>query len=206
MDVPGAAKVLMSRVESVCVFLGSSVGARPEYIAAAKTLGTLLAVRGKKLIYGGASIGLMGAVAEAALAAGGEVVGIIPQALVDHEVAHHGVTELVVTGSMHERKAEMARRSDAFVALPGGVGTLEELFEVWTWNQLGIYDKPCALLNVAGYFDALVGFLDHMAAEKFIRPPHRAMLAVAETPEALLEAIETYAPPVVEKWIGIEQT
>lgn len=148
----------------------------------------------------------MGVVADAALAAGGEVVGIIPQALVDHEVAHHGLSELVVTSSMHERKAEMARRSDAFAALPGGVGTLEELFEVWTWSQLGIHEKPCGLLNVDGYFDQLAAFLDHMAAEKFVRPQHRAMLAVAETPEELLAAFAAYTPPVVEKWIGAEQT
>lgn len=188
------------------MFLGSSRGLRRDYADAAHALGTAMAARGIRLVYGGASIGLMGVLADAVLAAGGEVVGVIPQALVDHEVAHHGLTELVITGSMHERKAEMARRADAFAALPGGVGTLEELFEVWTWSQLGIFEKPCGLLNVAGYYDQLAGFLDHMATEKFVRPQHRGMLAVAETPDALIDALEAWQLPVVEKWIGLEQS
>ncbi len=188
------------------MFLGSSRGARSEYADAAEALGAAMAARGIRLVYGGSTIGLMGVLANSVLAAGGEVIGVIPQALVDHEVAHHGLTELVITGSMHERKAEMARRADAFTALPGGVGTLEELFEVWTWTQLGIFEKPCGLLNVAGYYDQLAGFLDHMAAEKFVRPQHRAMLAVAETADALIDALEAWELPVVEKWIGLEQS
>lgn len=196
---------LRKPLTSLCVFLGSSSGARSQYGEAASRLGTLLAERNIRLVYGGSSIGLMARVADAALAAGGKVVGVIPQALVDHEVAHRGLTELVVTGSMHERKAEMARLADGFAALPGGIGTLEELFEVWTWTQLGIFDKPCALLNVEGYFDQLAGFLDHMLAERFVRPQHRAILSVATTPEALLDVLETYVPPAIEKWIGVEQ-
>lgn len=153
----------------VCVFCGSAPGARPSYEAAARALGTELARRGVGLVYGGAAVGLMGSVADAALAAGGEVVGVIPGALVDREIAHAGLTELRVVGSMHERKALMAELSDAFVALPGGMGTLEELFEVFTWRQLGLHAKPIALLDVEGYWAGLVAFLEHAEAEGFLR-------------------------------------
>ncbi len=160
----------------ICVFCGSAAGTRPEYAEAAAELGTALATRGLGLVYGGASVGLMGVVADAALAAGGEVVGVIPQALVDREVAHPGLTELHVVGTMHERKARMAELSGAFVVLPGGMGTLEELFEVVTWSQLGLHAKPIVLLDVAGYWAGLAAFLDHAGAEGFVRAGHRAVL------------------------------
>jgi uncharacterized protein (TIGR00730 family) len=155
------------------VFSGSSPGARPEYGAAAAALGRDLARRGLRVVYGGGGIGLMAAVADAALAAGAEVIGVIPQHLVDREVAHRGLSELRVTGSMHERKATMAELSDGFVALPGGFGTLEEFTEVLTWSQLGLQSKPCGLLDVAGYYGALLAFLDHAVTERFIRAEHR---------------------------------
>ncbi|QXP83657.1 TIGR00730 family Rossman fold protein [Methylococcus sp. ANG] len=193
-------------LKSVCVYCGSSAGERPEYFDEAHRFGRLLAARGIRLVYGGASVGLMGAVADAALAAGGEVVGVIPHALVAKEIAHAGLTDLVVTGSMHERKARMAELSDGFVALPGGIGTFEELFEAWTWAQLGIHHKPCALLNVAGYYDRLVAFLEHAAGEGFMRRLHRSMLLVARQPEELLEAFAAYRPPEVETWVRADET
>ena len=174
---------------SVCVFCGSSPGAHPAYEAAARDLGASLARAGERVVYGGASVGLMGALADAALAAGGEVVGVIPQSLVDREIAHRGLSVLHVVGTLHERKARMAELSDAFVALPGGAGTLEELFEVYTWGQLGLHSKPVALVNVRGYWDGLLAFLDHALAEGFIRPEHRTRMAVADGPEAVLDAV-----------------
>lgn len=185
----------------VCVFSGSSPGADLAYRAAARDLGTRLAERGTDVVYGGASVGLMGAVADAALEVGGRVIGVIPQSLVDREVAHPALTELRVVGSMHARKALMAELSDAFVALPGGVGTLEELFEVYTWNQLGLHAKPLALFNVRGYFDGLVRFLDHAVAERFVTPAHREMLLVGEDARALIDALEAWEAPAQPKWI-----
>ncbi len=185
----------------VCVFCGSNPGRLPDYRASAMALGTLLARKGIGLVYGGASVGLMGVVADAALAAGGEVVGVIPQLLADKELAHRGLSALHVVGSMHQRKAMMAELSDAFVALPGGAGTLEEIFEIWTWAQLGEHMKPCGLLNVAGFYDGLIGFLDHAAAELFMKPQHRAMLLTAATPAAMLTALHDYVAPTVGKWI-----
>ncbi len=190
----------------VCVFCGSNPGRLPEYRAAAVAFGTLLAREGVGVVYGGASVGLMGAVADAALAAGGEVVGVIPQFLADKELAHRGLSALHVVGSMHGRKALMAELSDAFVALPGGAGTLEEIFEVWTWAQLGEHSKPCGLLNVAGFYDRLLAFLDHTAAESFMKPPHRTILLDASTPEAMLAALRGYVAPVVGKWITAAAT
>jgi uncharacterized protein (TIGR00730 family) len=175
-------------VKRVCVFSGSSPGADLAYRAAATDLGHRLADRGIELVYGGAHVGLMGAVADAALEAGGEVVGVIPQLLVDREVAHTGLTELHVVSSMHERKALMAELSDAFVALPGGIGTLEELIEVYTWSFLGIHSKPLAVLNTAGFYDGLSAFLDHATGQGFLRPEQRAKLLVAPDTEALLAA------------------
>jgi uncharacterized protein (TIGR00730 family) len=175
-------------VKSVCVYCGSSSGNDPAYAQATKELATALASRGIRVVYGGASVGLMGLVADTALAAGGEVVGVIPQVLVDKEVAHPGLTELHTVGSMHERKARMAELSDAFVALPGGIGTLEELIEVYTWSYLGIHDKPFALINTNGYYDGLASFLDHSVTEGFLRPEQRSRLTVAATPEELLAA------------------
>jgi uncharacterized protein (TIGR00730 family) len=187
---------------SVCVFCGSNPGARPEYAEAARLLGERIAGRGLRLVYGGGGIGLMGVVADAALAAGGEVVGVIPQHLVDRELAHPGVTDLRITGSMHERKALMADRSDAFVALPGGYGTCDELFEIVTWAQLGIHRKPVGLLNVNGFFTPLLGWLDHIVGEGLLKPKHRELLLVAETVGDLLDRLATYVPPApVTKWV-----
>jgi uncharacterized protein (TIGR00730 family) len=188
-------------MERLCVFSGSSPGAHPDYVLAAQELGRALAERGIVLVYGGASVGLMGAVADATLDAGGEAVGVIPQALVDREIAHPGLSDLRVVGSMHERKALMADLADGFVALPGGMGTLEELFEVYTWTQLGLHRKACALLNVAGYYDGLAAFLDHAVDERFLRPEHRAMLLCEDTPAGVLAALEAFEPPVVDKWL-----
>jgi len=189
-------------MKAVCVYCGSSPGERPDYVDGARALGRAIAGRGATLVYGGARVGLMGAVADAALAAGGRVVGIIPEALVAKEIAHPGLTELHVVASMHARKTMMADLSDGFVALPGGVGTLEEIFEMWTWAQLGHHVKPCALLDVAGYWRKLVAFLDHQVEEGFVRPAHREMLAVDHDPERLLARMERYEAPVVPKWIA----
>jgi uncharacterized protein (TIGR00730 family) len=192
-------------MKRICVFCGSSPGNRPEYLAAATQLGTALAARGIGLVYGGAAVGLMGAVADASLASGGEVVGVIPQALVDRELAHRGLTELRIVGSMHERKALMAELADAFVALPGGIGTFEELFEVWTWAQLGSHQKPCALLNVLGFYDGLLGFLDHVVASAFLKQLNRDMLLVAGTPEQLFEQLLVFRAPTETKWITSDE-
>lgn len=185
----------------ICVFLGSNAGRRPAYREAAAALGTALAKAGIGLVYGGSSVGLMGVLADAALAAGGEVIGIIPQRLVDKEVAHLGLPDLRVVTSMHQRKAQMAELSDAFVALPGGAGTLEELFEVWTWAQLGNHAKPCAVLDVEGYYRRLLDFLDHTVEEGFMRREHRDMLVMAEGPVELLDKLAAYRAPTVTKWI-----
>jgi uncharacterized protein (TIGR00730 family) len=189
-------------MKRLCVFCGSSTGDAPAYAAAARALGTTLARRGIGLVYGGASVGLMGAVADAALEAGGDVIGVMPEALAKKELAHAGLTELRIVGSMHERKALMAELSAGFIALPGGLGTLEELFEVWTWAQLGYHAKPCALLNVAGFYDPLIAFLDGVVAHRFLKPAHRDMLVVAEDSDALLDRLAAYRPPDVGKWIG----
>ena len=196
---------MVSRMRRICVFSGSSPGQHPAYKEAATALGTLLAREGIGLVYGGASVGLMGALADAARAAGGEVIGVIPQSLVDHEIAHTGLDDLRIVGSMHERKALMAELSDAFIALPGGIGTFEELFEVWTWAQLGSHAKPCALLNVLGFYDRLLAFLDHVVAEAFLKPMHRNMLIVEQDAATLLAALRRYQPPVVTKWISREE-
>jgi uncharacterized protein (TIGR00730 family) len=173
----------------ICVFCGSSAGRLPEYRAAAVAFGQLLAREGIGLVYGGAHVGLMGALADTVLACGGEVVGVIPEALEAREIAHQGLSQLHVVGSMHERKARMAELSDAFVALPGGIGTLEELFEVWTWGQLGLHHKPCALLDVAGFYDKLGAFLDFVTEEGFLRQSVRDVLLVDSDPVQLLTRI-----------------
>ena len=180
-------------MRAVCVYCGSNAGVREDYGVLARALGTEIARRGMGLIYGGARVGLMGQVADAALAAGGRVVGIIPQALVDKE-SH-------IVGSMHERKRMMADLSDGFVALPGGIGTLEEIFEMWTWAQLGYHAKPCALIDTAGYWTGLAAFLDHQVQEGFVRAPHREMLMIDDDPARLLDRMESYEAPVVTKWI-----
>ncbi len=193
-------------MKRVCVFSGSSPGADLAYRAAARDLGHGLAERGIEIVYGGASVGLMGALADAALESGGRVTGVIPQSLVDREVAHPGLSDLRVVDSMHERKALMAELSDAFVALPGGIGTLEELFEVYTWNQLGLHAKPLGLFNVRGYFDGLVRFLDHAVQERFVTRGSRAMLLVGEDLGALLEGLARWQAPAQPKWIDKAQS
>ena len=173
----------------VCVYAGSNPGSDPAYADAARALASLLAERGIGLVYGGGKVGLMGVLADTALAAGGEVIGVMPQALVDREIGHPALTEMRVVGSMHERKALMADLSDAFVAVPGGIGTLEELIEVYTWSQLGIHSKPLGLVNTDGYYDGLTAFLDHSVTEGFLRPQTRASLLVAPDPAALLDEL-----------------
>lgn len=191
---------------AVCVFAGSSAGVRPSYVLAARQLGRLLATRSITLVYGGARIGLMGAVADAALEAGGHVVGIIPRSLVSKEVAHEGLTELHVVASMHERKALMAERAEAFIALPGGLGTWEEVLEVATWGQLGLHAKPCGLLDVDGYYDHLMAFVAHAVAEGFLRGEHAHMIAVERDPVKLLERLASYDAPTTAKWIDSAST
>jgi uncharacterized protein (TIGR00730 family) len=185
----------------VGVFCASSPGATPDFAALATRLGELLAARGLGLVYGGASVGLMGRLADAALAAGGEVIGVIPQAMVDMEVAHDGLSDLRIVGSMHERKAVMADLSDAFIALPGGIGTLDELAEILTWAQLGLHSKPTGLLDLGGYFAPLLAFLDGAVQQRFLQPVHRAMLLVDDDPERLLAKCRDYRPPPPFKWV-----
>ena len=189
-------------MERVCVFLGSSFGRNRAYPEAARAVARLLARRGLGLVYGGARIGLMGVVADEAAAAGVEVIGVIPQNLVDREVANATLSDLRVVSSMHERKAAMAELADGFIALPGGLGTLEELFEILTWSQLGLHAKPCGALNVQGFFDGLGAFLDRATDEGFIAPEHRDLLLVDPDAESLLERLETWKPPRVDKWLG----
>lgn len=186
----------------ICVFCGSSVGAKPAYAAAAKKLGALMAQRGIGLVFGGTCIGLMGTVADAVLAGGGEAIGVIPGGLMQREIAHRGLTRLHIVESMHQRKALMADLSDAFIAMPGGYGTLEEFAEIVTWLQLGIQIKPCALLNIEGYWAGLLAFLDHAVEENFVRPENREMILVGTTAEGILEKIQSWKPPGhVEKWV-----
>ena len=185
----------------VCVYAGSNPGANPAYAEAAADLARLLAGRGTGIVYGGSKVGLMGVLADAGLEAGGEVIGVIPQDLVDREVAHTGLTELHVVSSMHERKALMAELSDAFVALPGGAGTLEELIEVYTWSQLGLHAKPMGVINVHGYYDGLAALLDHAVQERFLRPQHREALHTAPTAAELIDAFAGWRPPAVGKWL-----
>jgi len=192
-------------VTRVCVFCGSSPGADPRFVEAARRLGAVLAARGLGLVYGGAGVGLMGALADAVRIQGGEVIGVIPRALARKELAHAGLSELRVVESMHERKALMAELSDGFLALPGGMGTLEELCEALTWLQLGIHSKPVGLLNVAGYFDRFLEFLDHAVAERLLKPQHRALALVEQEPGALLDRLAHWRPVRVEKWLGREQ-
>jgi uncharacterized protein (TIGR00730 family) len=193
-------------IQRLCVYCGSSEGRDEAYARQARLLGGLLAERGITLVYGGANVGLMRILADASLTAGGEVIGVMPKALVAKEKAHRGLTELHVVESMHERKALMAELADGFVALPGGAGTMDELFEVWTWGQLGFHGKPCGLLNIASYYDPLVTFLDHAVSEGFVRACHRDMLVVAATAEELLARFTTYVPPTAEKWLGRNET
>ena len=192
-------------MNAVCVFCGSKEGTRSFYVTAARRMGATLARRGIRLVYGGGRVGLMGALADAALEEGGEVVGVIPEALVAGEIAHAGLTKLHVVGSMHERKALMADLSDGFIALPGGYGTLEEFLEVLSWAQLSIHEKPCALLDVDGYYDPLDSLFDKTVAEGFVHPDHRSLVLTEKDPELLLDRMQRYAPPETRKWIEPEE-
>ena len=191
----------------ICVFCGSSPGARPAYGEAAEEVGRLLVAEGIGLVYGGGKVGLMGRLADAVLAEGGEAIGVMPEALVAKEIGHPGLEDLRVVDSMHERKALMAELADGFVALPGGLGTVEELFEVYTWAQLGLHRKPCALLDVAGYYQHVASFLDHAVRERFVREDHREMLIVEQEARLLVERLRAFEPAaVVPKWIDRGET
>ena len=188
-------------INKICVYCGSSPGKNPAYARAATTLAKALYNRGIGLVYGGAAVGVMGAIADAVLEAGGEVIGVIPKSLAVKEVAHDGLSELHVVSSMHERKAMMADLADGFIALPGGWGTLEEIFEMLTWAQLGFHDKPCGLLNVDGYYDGLIGFLENAFEQQFVNTLCRPMLMRDHEPAALLDQFSTYQAPKVRKWM-----
>ena len=194
------------RLKRICVFCGSSLGVRPAYRQAAQQLGELLAERGIGVVFGGGAIGLMGVLADAALSKGGEVIGVIPQSLMRREIGHRGVTKQHVVETMHQRKALMADLSDAFIALPGGYGTLEELCEAITWSQLGIQQKPCGLLNIEKYWDGLLAVLDHAVDEGFVQPENSQLVLVAQTPERMLERLSEWTSPEhIEKWLGDAQ-
>jgi uncharacterized protein (TIGR00730 family) len=188
-------------LKSLCVYCGSSPGLRASYVEAAQGFGTLIASQNITLVYGGGNVGLMGALADSVLRAGGEVIGVIPERLVAKEVAHRGLTTLHRVASMHERKLKMAELSDAFVAMPGGAGTLEEIFEVFTWTQLGFHSKPCAFLDVDQYYAWLFQFLDHMAEQRFIKEEHLATLIRGDDPAELLIQLRSFSPVTVDKWI-----
>jgi uncharacterized protein (TIGR00730 family) len=193
-------------MKRICVFAGSNSGSQADYLNAAQQLGRALVQRHKGLVYGGARVGLMGGLADAVIAAGGHVTGVIPEALVAKEVAHNGLSELRVVASMHARKALMVDLADGFIALPGGWGTLEEFFEVLTWGQLGLHQKPCGLLNVQGFFDDLLSFIDHGIRERFVRRENRSMVLVSRSAAELLDLFDEYVPPTVEKWIDAGET
>mgnify|MGYP001812785715 FL=1 len=186
----------------ICVYCGSNTGARPLYAAAARDLARVLVGHDLELVYGGADKGAMGIIADAMLEYGGKVHGVIPKMLTEKEIAHQGLTELHVVSSMHERKSMMAALSDGFIAMPGGFGTLEEIIEIITWGQLRFHDKPCGLLNVAGYFDHLLAYLDHASAEGFLRPENRQMLLCDRSAAGLIQKFEQYTAPHVDKWTG----
>ena len=187
-------------MQSICVFCGANSGADAVYAEAARALARAIAARGMRIVYGGGDIGLMGVLAEAALAAGVAVTGVIPQALIERE-GHRGLPDLRIVNTMHERKALMAELADAFIALPGGLGTLEETFEMLTWTQLGIHRKPCGILNVAGFYDDLIAFLDHAVGAGFLKSEHRAMMVVDNEPQVLLERLAAHRLPAVKRWV-----
>lgn len=193
-------------MKRITIFCGANRGARAEYTDAARAVGQLLVREGLALVYGGGNVGLMGELANAVLDAGGEAIGVIPRALWDREVGHRGLTELRIVESMHERKALMAELADAFIALPGGLGTFEEIFEILTWSQLGMHQKPCGFLDVAGYFAPLASFLDHAVAEGFVQMEHRRMMFFDADAESLLRRFDHYDPPPVRKWIDHAHT
>jgi uncharacterized protein (TIGR00730 family) len=193
------------KIKKICVYCGSSPGKNPAYSLAAANLAKQLCKRDIGLVYGGAAVGVMGAIADAVLEAGGEAVGVIPKSLAVKEVAHENLSELHVVASMHERKAMMAELADGFIALPGGWGTLEEIFEILTWAQLGFHDKPCGLLNIAGYYDGLIGFLEKSFEQQFVNELYRPMLMRAHEPAALLDQFASYKAPKVRKWMGEDE-
>jgi uncharacterized protein (TIGR00730 family) len=192
-------------MQRICVFCGAKPGADPAYLQAARAFGELLAVRDIELVYGGGRVGLMGAVADAVLAGGGAAIGVIPQALAEKEVAHEDLTQLYLVSSMHERKATMAKLSDAFVALPGGFGTLEEFCEVITWAQLGLHSKPCGLLDVGGFWQPLTAFFDGCVEAGFVGAAERELVLVESAPDRLLERLETFQPLGTKRWIQLEE-
>ncbi|MDP6925172.1 MAG: TIGR00730 family Rossman fold protein [Candidatus Scalindua sp.] len=193
-------------MKRLCVYCGSSSGRQPDYVQVARQLARAMVNRDIDLVYGGASVGIMGEIANAVLEEGGDVIGIIPKGLFRKEVAHTGITELREVDSMHDRKLLMADLSDGFIALPGGLGTIEEIFEIITWSQLGLHRKPCGLLNACQYYDKLIGFLDHAVSEQFIKATHHSTILVDECPEALLEKFEVYKAPDAIKWIDRKST
>ena len=192
----------MSDIRRLAIFCGSNPGVRADYAEGARGLARALCEKRIGVVYGGSSVGLMAVVAATMLEAGGDVTGVIPRMLVDREVANTALDDLRIVGSMHERKALMAELADGFIALPGGIGTLEEFFEIWTWAQLGMHEKPCGLLNVVGYFDPLLAFLDRAVEEKFVRTVHREMVIVQSEPEVMLQRFADYEPPKVVKWLN----
>jgi len=193
-------------MKRICVFCGSNDGADPIFIKTAEEVGRFLARRGIELVYGGGRVGLMGKIADTVMHNGGSVIGIIPRALAEKEVAHGGLTKLRVVGSMHERKAIMAELSDGFIALPGGFGTFEELCEIITWAQLGFHSKPCGFLNIDGYYDPLIELFDNATREKFVRPEHRRLVLIESEIEKMFDLMVTYKPPDLEKWINKDET
>ncbi|HYC88763.1 MAG TPA: TIGR00730 family Rossman fold protein [Thermoanaerobaculia bacterium] len=193
-------------IRRICVFCGSNAGSEELYVEAARDLGRLFAREGIGLVYGGGSVGLMGELADAVLGAGGEVIGVIPHALWAREVGHRGLTDIHIVETMHERKAMMSDLADAFIALPGGLGTLEEIFEIWTWAQLGLHAKPLGFLDVNGFYTPLMQFLDRAARERFLREEHRAIAVVERDAEALLKRFDEWRPPRVQKWITRDET
>lgn len=193
-------------IKRICVYCGSSRGRRMEYVEGAQKLARILVAHNIQLVYGGAQVGMMGIIADAVLEQGGQAIGVIPKNLVKKEVAHPGLTELHQVGSMHERKALMTELSDGFIALPGGLGTWEELFEILTWAQLGLHKKPSGVLNICGYYDPLIHFLNHAVAEKFVKERHRSMLLIEEDPVHLLARFQPYQAPSVKKWINTPET
>jgi len=193
-------------MKRICVFCGANTGKRDQYSSAAKDLAEELVSREIEIVYGGGRIGLMGVLAERAIELGGRVIGVIPESLATKEVAHDSISELIVVGSMHQRKARMAELSDGFISLPGGIGTIEETFEMLTWSQLGFHNKPCGIINVEGFYNKLIEFLNHTSEEKFFMDIYRRMLIVETGPSALLERFEQYKPPQVKHWIAEDET
>ncbi len=186
-------------MKSICVFCGSSPGSRSEYLEAARDLGAALVQQGINLVYGGGNVGIMGAIAESVFNSGGKVTGVIPRHLAEKEVAYTELSDLRIVDSMHQRKALMEQLSDGFIAMPGGLGTIEEFFEVWTWTQLNMHQKPCGLLNICGYFDQLLNFLDHTVEEQFVQADHRHMIIVEENSHKLIDHFRSYTPKVIDK-------